>query len=218
MVRSFDRTTGSLDNARTYLFSNIVPQAADMNQGPWANLENDLGDLARVQGREVYIITGPAGNKGTLKNEGKIVIPTSTWKVAVILPHDQGLANIVDYRDLEVIAVNMPNEPGVRNVDWNTYRTTVDEIETLTGYDLLALLPDEVEAAVESNTQPPFAAVTGPAGAHCRRRFGDVRRRGLARPERHHRQLRLGLRRRLDRQRRLGLAHLRAGRRVHGAS
>ena len=165
MVRSFDRTTGSLDNARTYLFSNIVPQAADLNQGPWANLESDLGDIARVQGREVYVITGPAGNNGTIKNEGKIVIPTSTWKVAVILPRDQGLANITDYRDLEVIAVNMPNQPGVRNVDWNTYRTTVDDIETLTGYDLLALLPDEVEAAVESNTQPPFAAVTGPAGA-----------------------------------------------------
>jgi len=165
MTRSFDRTTGSLDNARTYLFSNVVPQAADQNQGPWANLENDLGDLARVQGREVYIITGVAGNKGTLKNEGKVVIPTSTWKVAVVMQHDQGLANIHDYRDLEVIAVNMPNDPGVRNVDWNTYRTTVDALETLTGYDLLALLPDDVEGAVESNTQPPLAALNGPAGA-----------------------------------------------------
>jgi DNA/RNA endonuclease G (NUC1) len=164
MTRSFDRTTGSLDNARTYLLSNVVPQASDMNQGPWANLENDLGDLARVQGKEVYIITGPAGNKGTLKNEGKIVIPTSTWKVAVVLPHDHGLADIVDYRDLEVIAVNMPNEPGVRNVDWNTYRTTVDAIEALTGYDLLALLPDDIENAVESGTQPPIAAISGPAG------------------------------------------------------
>jgi DNA/RNA endonuclease G (NUC1) len=165
MVRSFDRTTGSLDNARTYLFSNVVPQAADMNQGPWANLENDLGDLARVQGREVYIITGPAGNRGTLKDLGRVVIPESTWKVAVILPHDQGLASITDYRDLEVIAVNMPNDAGIRNVDWNTYRTTVDALETLTGYDLLALLPDDVEAAVESNTQPPLAAIEGPAGA-----------------------------------------------------
>ena len=165
MTRSFDRTTGSLDNARTYLFSNVVPQAADLNQGPWANFEDDLGDLARVQGREVYIITGPAGNKGTLKGLGRVVIPTSTWKVAVIMPHDQGLADVHDYRDLEVIAVNMPNEPGVRDVDWNTYRTTVDAIEALTGYDLLALLPDKVEAAVESNTQPPFAAISGPAGA-----------------------------------------------------
>ena len=83
----------------------------------------------------------------------------------MILPHDHGLADIADYRDLEVIAVNMPNEPGVRNVDWNTYRTTVDAIEALTGYDLLALLPDDIESAVESNTQPPIAAIAGPAGA-----------------------------------------------------
>jgi PKD repeat protein len=35
-------------------------------------------------------------------------------------------------------------------------------VEALSGYDLLALLPDDVEGAVESNTQPPFAALTGP--------------------------------------------------------
>ena len=163
MARSFDRTGGSLDNARTYLFDNIVPQAADLNQGPWAIFENFLGDEARDNNREVYIITGVVGNKGTLKNEGRVVIPTHTWKVAVLMPRDQGLLQVQDYRDIEVIAVNMPNEPGVRNVDWTTYLTTVDAIETASGYDLLALLPDDVEAAVESNTQPPIGAASGPA-------------------------------------------------------
>ena len=163
LARSFDRTSGGLDNAYTYLFDNIVPQAADLNQGPWAVLENFLGDEARLNNREVYIVTGVAGNKGTLKNEGRVVIPTSTWKVAVLLPRDQGLAYVRDYRDLEVIAVDMPNEPGVRNVDWSSYLTTVDAIEAATGYDLLAALPDEIEAAVESNTQPPLAALTGTA-------------------------------------------------------
>ncbi len=162
MARSFDRTSGSLDNANTYYFSNIVPQAADLNQGPWAILENFLGDLARTQNKEVYIIAGVAGNKGTVKNEGKIVIPAQTWKVAVIMPRDQGLANIHDYRDIEVIAVIMPNEPGVRNVDWHTYQTTVDAVEALSGYDLLALLPDNIERAVESNTKPPIAVLNGP--------------------------------------------------------
>ena len=162
MARSFDRTTGSLDNAYTYLFDNIVPQASDLNQGPWAAFENFLGDEARLDNKEVYIIAGVSGNKGTLKGGGRVVIPTSTWKVAVLMPRDQGLAQVRDYRDLQVIAVNMPNEPGVRNVDWHTYITTVDALETLTGYDLLALLPDKVEAAVESNTQPPLAAVVGP--------------------------------------------------------
>ncbi len=55
-------------------------------------MENFLGDLARLQNKEVYIVAGVAGNIGTVKNEGKIVIPASTWKVAVIMPRDQGLA------------------------------------------------------------------------------------------------------------------------------
>jgi DNA/RNA endonuclease G (NUC1) len=162
MTRSFDRTTGTLDNATTFLLSNVVPQAADLNQGPWAILENDLGDLATQQNKEVRIITGPAGNQGTVKNEGKIVIPASTWKVAVIMPRGKGLADIHDYRDIQVIAVNMPNTPGIRSVPWQTYQTTVDAIEALTGYDLLATLPDKIENIVEAGIQPPLAFADGP--------------------------------------------------------
>jgi DNA/RNA endonuclease G (NUC1)/PKD repeat protein len=166
LARSFDRTAGELDNAFTYLFSNIIPQASDLNQGPWAVMENFLGDQARFSNKEVYIVAGVAGNKGTVKNEGKIVIPEQVWKVAVIMPHDKGLADVHDYRDLEVIAVIMPNIPGVRNVDWHTYVTTVDAVEALSGYDLLSLLPDKIETAVESNTKPPIGALDGPyAGA-----------------------------------------------------
>jgi DNA/RNA endonuclease G (NUC1) len=162
LARSFDRTSASLDNATTFYFSNIIPQAADLNQGPWAVMENDLGNFARFQNKEVYVIAGIAGSKGTVKNEGKITIPAKVWKVAVIMPRDQGLANIDDYQDLEVVAVIMPNDPGVRNIDWTTYKTTVDAVEALSGYDLLALLPDQVEIAVESNTKPPTAVTDGP--------------------------------------------------------
>ena len=127
-----------------------------------ALLENFLGDQAMNQNKEVYIVAGVAGSKGTVKNEGKITIPVSTWKVAVIMPRDKGLSDVHDYRDLQVIAVNMPNDPGVRNNDWHIYQTTVDAIEALTGYDLLSALPDRVEKAVESNTQPPIGVVNGP--------------------------------------------------------
>jgi hypothetical protein len=128
-------------------------------------MENYLCDLARFQNKEVYIIAGVAGSNGTVKNEGIITIPTHTWKVAVILPKDQGLADIDDYQDLEVIAAIMPNIPGIRNVDWHTYLTTVDAVEALSGYDVLALLPDPIEIAVESQTVPPSAAVDGPYAA-----------------------------------------------------
>ena len=163
LARSFDRTSASLDNAFTYLLSNIIPQASDLNQGPWANMENFLGDLARTQNKEVYIVAGVAGSKGTVKNEGKIVIPANVWKVAVIMPHDQGLANVHAYGDLEVIAVIMPNDSGVRNVDWHRYETTVDAVEALSGYDLLSLLPKNIEAAVESNTKQVLQSVANVA-------------------------------------------------------
>jgi len=162
LARSFDRSTGLLDNASTFYFSNIIPQAADNNQGPWAALENFLGDEARLNGKEVYIIAGASGNKGTVKGEGKITIPAYTWKVAVTVPANTGLAGIDDPSDLTVLAVVMPNDAGIRNIPWQTYEVTVDSVEALSGYNLLALLPDQVEIAVESKTRAPLAAVDGP--------------------------------------------------------
>lgn len=166
LARSADRTSASLDNAYTFYMSNIVPQASDLNQGPWADMETYLGNLVKSSGKEVYIVAGVAGNKGTVKGEGKIVIPAYTWKVAVVMPHDEGLADVKSLDDLQVIAAVMPNEPGVRNVDWNTYKVTVDSVEKLSGYDLLSLLRDDIEIAVESNTKPPVAVVDGPYAAN----------------------------------------------------
>jgi len=162
LARSFDRTSGSLDNARSFYFTNIVPQAADLNQGPWALLENYLGNLARFSNKEVYIVAGVAGNTGTVKNEGKITIPAFTWKVALVLPRDRGLDDVHSYQDVEAVAVIMPNKAGIRDSSWQTYETTVDAVEALSGYDLLALLPDPIEIAVESHTQPPAALTDGP--------------------------------------------------------
>jgi PKD repeat protein len=56
----------------------------------------------------------------------------------------------------------MPNIAGIRNVPWQTYLTTVDAIEALTGYDLLANLPDKVENIVEAGIKPPIAVIDGP--------------------------------------------------------
>jgi len=141
MVRSYDRTSGALDNATTYYLSNIVPQTADLNQGPWASLESYLGDLAQSQDKEVYIIAGATGDKGTLKGEGKVVIPTELWKVAVVMPRDEGLTDVQSPSDVQIVAVIMPNQTGIRSVDWHTYETTVAAVETSSGYDLLSKLP-----------------------------------------------------------------------------
>jgi len=167
LVRSFDRTSGSFDNATTFYFSNIIPQAADNNQGPWAQFENHVGDLARLNDREVYVIAGASGSKGTVKNEGLITIPSVTWKVVVSLPRTGGLASIDRWDDAQVLAVLMPNDAGIRSVAWQTYQVTVDEVEAASGFDLLSALRDDIEIAVESGTQPPTAALDGPWTAYA---------------------------------------------------
>jgi len=162
MTRSADRTLTESDNAATYYMSNVVPQYAALNQGPWAQFETALADSAKA-GRAVYIVTGPlylAGQSlGTLKNEGKVAIPNATWKVALIGPRPGGnpftLADVQTLAALgtvTVLAVNMPQDSttAFRNTPWQNYLTTVDAIEAATGYDLLSLLPDNIEAIVES--------------------------------------------------------------------
>lgn len=166
MTRSADRTASSLDNARTYYFSNVLPQAAANNQGPWAIMENYLGDFAKNQGKEVYVVSGGSSNatfpsRGFIKGQNKIEMPGAVWKVALVMDHGKGLADVHSVNDVQVIAAILPNDPSV-NSDWTTYKTTIDAVEALSGYDLFALLPTNIQNAVESGDTPPVAAVSGP--------------------------------------------------------
>jgi DNA/RNA endonuclease G (NUC1) len=169
MTRSADRTAGNVDNASTFYLTNVVPQMADLNQGVWAQFENALADSASKGGRAVYIITGPLFSKSNsltfLKNEGKVAIPDSTWKVAFIGPRNGGVpftvANLQSWGDIAgttLLAVSMPNIAGVRNDPWQKYLTTVDKIEAATGYNFLSLLPTAFQTAIEAGDHAPTAA------------------------------------------------------------
>jgi len=174
MARSFDRTAANGDNASTFYLTNIVPQQADLNQGVWAQFENALGDSATKGGRAVYIVTGPLYSRSHgltfLKNEGKVAVPDSTWKIALIGPRSSGnpftRGNVQSWDDLAgltILAVNMPNVSGVRNDPWTKYLTTVNRIETATGYDFLTVLDAAFRAALEVGDRAPVAryAVSG---------------------------------------------------------
>ncbi|MEJ7813397.1 MAG: DNA/RNA non-specific endonuclease [Gemmatimonadaceae bacterium] len=152
LVRSEERTSTAADNATTFYMTNILPQLQELNGGPWAAFELYLEGLARVDRKELYIVAGGIfpPNPATLNGQGKVPIPGSTWKIVLILPEGQGLANVTSASSIQVIAVNMPNVAGVAGTAWQSYRTTVDAIEAATGYDFLASLPDIIEALVES--------------------------------------------------------------------
>lgn len=166
MVQSESRTTTEQENAATFLFTNILPQAPVNNQVSWLAFENHLNNLARQQGREVYVIAGGdyAESPTTINDAGMIPIPDFTWKIAVVMEGGKGLADVTAPSSVEVLAVRMPNliSTAVNTSQWQLFTTTVDAIEEITGYDFLSALPDWIEMIVESGTKPPVAVAGGP--------------------------------------------------------
>jgi endonuclease G len=160
MVQSEQRTQTRAENDTTFLMTNILPQLNDLNSGPWGDLEEYGNELARFHQKEIYNVAGgtwpatPQYLTTTCGNASRVQIPTTTWKVMVIMAYGQGLANVTSASSVRVIAVNMPNTTTVDEQPWTAYKVTVDQIEAATGYDLLADLPDAIEAAVESTIDP----------------------------------------------------------------
>jgi PKD repeat protein len=166
MEPSADQTTTDTENGATFFLTNILPQRHDLNAGPWEKLEIALRDSAKA-GREVYQIAGGVFTNGvglgTLNNAGKIAIPDSTWKIAIIMPGGSGLSNITSPQSVTVIAVNMPNVTGIASNGWEMYRTTVDRIQKSTGYDFLSAIPEQVQCRIEVRNCAPAASFTNSA-------------------------------------------------------
>jgi DNA/RNA endonuclease G (NUC1) len=155
MTPSADRTSSIPDNSATFLMSNMLAQAPDNNQGPWADMENDLRALVG-QGNELYIISGPAGTGGVGSNgarttitNGNVTVPAQTWKVVMVLPVGTNDLSRVD-NNTRTFAVIMPNVQGIRNDDWRKYLATVDQVESLTGYDFFSNVPTDVQNVIEA--------------------------------------------------------------------
>ncbi len=162
-----DKETSIPINQATFLMSNMVAQAPDNNQGPWAQLENYLRSLLPAD--ELYIVSGPAGMGGTGSNggvtntvaNGNVTVPASTWKCALVLPKASGddLARVT--ASTRTICVIMPNIQGIRNDDWHIYLKSVDQVEALSGFNLFSNVPLAIQNAIEAGvdgTNPPGTA------------------------------------------------------------
>lgn len=151
---SGDRTISAAANSATFLMDNMIPQAPNNNQQTWANMENYIRSQVTA-GNEAYIIMGSYGKGGTGSNgyattinNGHVTVPANVWKVVVLIPNGNGdLARITS--STRVISVIVPNNNSVSS-DWKTYRTSVNAIQSATGYNLLSALPASVQSALES--------------------------------------------------------------------
>jgi endonuclease G len=152
---SADRTDTIPDNSATFFMTNMMPQAPDNNQGPWAVLEGYCRTLVAA-GNELYIITGGVGTGGTGSSggvtmtvaSGHVAVPAQTWKVIIVIPAGDNDVSRVNKRT-RTIAVILPNTQGIRGVDWHTFRVSVDAVESLTGYDFFSNVPIMTQRIIE---------------------------------------------------------------------
>ncbi len=147
MTPSGDRTRSVPDNSATFLMTNIIPQIAANNQGPWEEFESYCRTLAN-QGNEIYIFSGGAGNVGMIA-QGRIVVPQVTWKVVVVLPNGNNDLQRIG-KGTRTIAIIVPNQlPLNINAPWRNFRTNVDAVENLTGYNFFSNVLKNTQELVE---------------------------------------------------------------------
>ena len=154
---SGDRTNSVANNSATFLMTNMMPQSPDNNQGPWEAFEAYCRTLVS-SGNELYIIAGGSGSGGTGSNggvtttvaSGHVGVPSQTWKVVLVLPNASGddVARVTT--STRTIAVIMPNIQGIRANDWKSYRVSVNQVESLTGYDFFSNVPANIQSVIES--------------------------------------------------------------------
>ena len=145
---SADRTRNEADNSSTFLMTNMMPQVPELNRGVWGDLEDYCRSLVQ-QGKELYIVAGPVGRKGSIGKTEKIAVPTKTWKVIAVLDR-QGLGMQGITNNTRTIAVMMPNDASVKGSGWKSFRVSVKQVERETGLNFLSNVSPQIQQVIES--------------------------------------------------------------------
>jgi endonuclease G len=142
----------------TFVMTNIIPQAPNVNRKAWAQMEDYCRELVRQDHDRVYIIAGPAGQGGTGSRgmrstiaQGRVVVPASCWKVVVIVP-DIGSDDVGQISaGTRVLTVEMPNDENSVGEEWAQYRVTPAHVEQETGLHFFTALNPAVAAALRNH-------------------------------------------------------------------
>jgi endonuclease G len=165
-----DRSVTKEDMDVTFLMTNMVPQAPDLNRHTWEKLESYCRDQARERESELYIVAGPAGQGGTGADgyretlrgaRGNIVVPSKCWKVILVLPAVMTDPRKVTAEEARVFAVIMPNSQGLAQ-DWREYAVPVSEVEKLTGFTFFGRLHRDVAEDLRSRKPQTRASAEKP--------------------------------------------------------
>ena len=125
-----------------HYLTNMCPQINSVNAGPWASLETACRKWAKKFGY-VIIVSGPVLSDKITRTIGdsKVLVPERFFKV-VLAPEAETPMGI---------GFIMPNS--AFDGGYGSTVVTIDQVESITGFDFYSALPDDIEAAVESDAK-----------------------------------------------------------------
>ena len=121
---------GSVYAREVNYYSNITPQAAALNRGPWLGVEDQVRKYV-CSGRNVWVITGTLYEKAMdplPKADEPHTVPSGFWKIVATKK--------------DVVGFIM-EQTEARNTDPKTLAKSVAEIETRSGLNLMPDLSDK---------------------------------------------------------------------------
>lgn len=126
---------------QTFFLSNMCVQNSSLNQGAWENLESSCRGWAKKFGG-LYIVTGPVFTNKIVKKIGNnLSVPDQFFKVVLD----------IESKNPKAIGFLYDNSAPSEKEKIESHVKTVDQIETITGFDFFSGLADSLENRIESN-------------------------------------------------------------------
>jgi hypothetical protein len=149
--------------------SNMLPQAAALNQPVWADLENYSRSLVRSGANELYTIAGGWGRQTHRKRQGQRAFGVLEDHSRAATRRQRLAAHQYRYTRHRRLHANRERQE-IADSKWSQWITSVAQLEKTTGYDFLSALPDSIERALEQKVD------SGRAGIAARPRNPEVSR------------------------------------------
>ena len=135
---------GPDEQRKTFLMTNIAPQAPSLNRGPWREMERRIADLWTARYGEIWVIVGALpGSSATAREtiaDGNIDVPERYYMIAVAQSED----------GVRALAVLLPQTADrwafpVHNI------VTIDELEKLSGLEFFPEMPSFLKRPLQAD-------------------------------------------------------------------
>lgn len=138
LLPAADRKSSQEDMNETFYMSNVAPQNSCLNREGWRLLEERIREKV-LESDSLFIVTGTVVTNDSLRiGKNKVVVPQYFYKI------------VLDYDPSSYCASAYLVPNFCISIIDERYLVSIDSLETLSGIDFFAQLPDDFEIMFES--------------------------------------------------------------------